>query len=90
MKVLADLSRTAVSSTTTMEDYLQGTQRTGFYLQVDKVLEESAVVQRRETHILPAAMSLYSPSLLWLDQTARENPQPPPETHEVSFQRHQK
>lgn len=73
-----------------MEAYLQGTQRTGFYLQVDRAPEESAVVQRIETRIPPAAMSLYSPSLLWLDQTARENPQPPPETHEVNFQRHQK
>lgn len=71
-----------------MEGYLQCICRIGFYLQVDRAPEESAVVQRTEIHTLPAARSLYSPSLLWLDQTARENPQPPPETHEVSFQRH--
>lgn len=71
-----------------MEDYLQGIHRIGFYLQEDRAPEESAVVQRTEIHTLPAAMSLYSPSLPWLDQTARENPQPPPETHQVSFQRH--
>lgn len=59
-----------------MEDYLQGTQRIELYLQVDRAPEESAVAQKTEIHTLPAAMSLYSPSLLWLDRTARENPRP--------------
>lgn len=59
-----------------MEDSLQGTHRIELYLQVDRAPEESAVAQRTETHTLPAAMSLYSPSLPWLDQTARENPRP--------------
>lgn len=80
MTIWVDLSGTTVSWTATMEDYLRGRHRTGFYLQVDRALEESAAVQRREIHTLPAAVSLYSPSLLWLDQTARENPQPHQDT----------
>lgn len=57
-----------------MEDYLQGICRIGFYLQEDRAPEESAVVQRTEIHTLPAARSLYSPSLLWLDQTSHDAP----------------
>lgn len=51
-----ELGSSLASLTTIIEDYLQDRHRTGFYLQVDRAPEESAVVQRTETHILPAAM----------------------------------